>query len=596
MPSLPKHLGVWSWAGIVIANMIGAGVFVSAGFMAQDMGPGTLLLAWVVGSLLALCGTRAYATVAALVPRSGGEYRYISDLLHPALGYLAGWATLLLGFSAPIAINAVAAASFAETLVPLPSIQAVAALSIVAMTAVHALNMTLSRRTQNGLVLVKLVLVAGFVVLGLAAGSSAWPSWTPPRASEGFPLDAFVKSLFYIAYAFSGWNAAIYVAEEFRDPARDVPRSMAAGCILVAALYLLVNWIFVANLTPDRAAAVFNYEESRVTLGHLVTQDLIGPRGAGVMSAFAVVAFLSTMSAMMFVGPRVCAAMAEDGFLPRALVGGEGRPPVASVVLQGPLLVLLFTHGLQQTLQGVGAVLTLFSALTAFSLFWVRFRRRAGRPPLQASRAPGSRGVGRVDALVRPRGSSRLLAWLLAVTAVTLVAYAATARAIAQDDALEKEARRSAPVVEARGLGEAGGRAPGARPGSAVRRRAAGRSRRPATRRSPGQRAARDGLDDEDAEAGLGAAQETLQQPRARLVGELVRREGRDHACGRSRERARGRVAPDGAAAEAELAVGPERFLDRPRASIHALEGRPAARLHEPAAPAPVPQPRSSGR
>jgi len=429
MPSLPKHLGVWSGAGIVIANMIGAGVFVSAGFMAQDMGPGTLLLAWVVGSILALCGTRAYATAAILVPRSGGEYRYISDLLHPALGYLAGWATLLLGFSAPIAINAVAAASFAETLVPLPSIQAVAALSIVAMTAVHASNLTLSRRTQNGLVLVKLLLVAGFVGLGLVAGSNAWPSWTPPNASAGFPLEPFAKSLFYIAYAFSGWNAAIYVAEEFRDPGRDVPRSMAAGCILVAALYLLVNWIFVANLTPERAAAVFDYEKSRITLGHLVTQDLIGPRGAGVMSAFAVLAFLSTMSAMMFVGPRVCAAMAEDGFLPRALVGGEGRPPAASVALQGVLsLGLLFTHGLQETLQNVGAILTLFSALTGFSLFWVWLRRpELPRPPAGSLVCAAVYVVSAAWLLYFGlKGSSHLLVWLLAPTLVALVAYAAT--------------------------------------------------------------------------------------------------------------------------------------------------------------------------
>lgn len=429
MPSLPKHLGVWSGAGIVIANMIGAGVFVSAGFMAQDMGPGTLLLAWVVGSILALCGTRAYAAAAALVPRSGGEYRYISELLHPALGYLAGWATLLLGFSAPIAINAVAAASFAETLVPLPSIQVVAGLSIVAMTAVHALNLTFSRRTQNGLVLVKLLLVAGFVSLGLVAGRNAWPSWTPPNVSAGFPLDPFVRSLFYIAYAFSGWNAAIYVAEEFRDPARDVPRSMAAGCILVAALYLLVNWIFVANLTPERAAAVFDYEKSRVTLGHLVTQDLIGPRGAGVMSAFAVLAFLSTMSAMMFVGPRVCAAMAGDGFLPRGLAGGGARPPVASVILQGVLsLGLLFTHGLQETLQNVGAILTLFSALTGFSLFWVWLRRpELRRPPASSLACAAVYIVSAVWMLwFGIRGSSRLLQWLLVPTAVALVAYAAT--------------------------------------------------------------------------------------------------------------------------------------------------------------------------
>ena len=429
MSTASRHLGVWSGAGIVIANMIGSGVFVSAGFMAQDMGPGPLLLAWVVGGALALAGTLAYATASRLVPRSGGEYRYLSDLMHPALGYLAGWATLLLGFSAPIAINAVAAASFAGTLLPLPSVQGVAAASILAMTLVHALDLDLSRRTQNGLVVVKLALVVGFVLLGLVAGSSAWPGWAPPRPTSGFPLAAFATSLFYIAYAFSGWNAAIYVAEEFHDPGRDVPRSMAAGCALVAALYLLVNWIFVANLTPERAAAVLHYEQSRVTLGHLVTQDLIGPRGAAVMSAFAVVTFLSTMSAMTFAGPRVCAAMAEDGFLPRVLAGRTGRPPAASVALQGALaLALLYTHRLQETLQNVGAILTLFSALTAFSLFWVRFRRPELRRPSAASLAAAGLYVVSAGWMLYfgLQGHTHLVGWLLAVVAFTLLAYVVT--------------------------------------------------------------------------------------------------------------------------------------------------------------------------
>jgi APA family basic amino acid/polyamine antiporter len=287
-----------------------------------------------------------------------------------------------------------------------------------------------SRRSQNVLVFLKLVLVVGFVGLGLLAGSNAWPSWTPPNPSPGFPLRPFVTSLFFIAYAFSGWNAAIYVSEEFHDPRRDVPRSMAAGCVLVAVLYLLVNWIFVANLTPQRSSIVSQYETSRVTLGHLVVQDLIGPGGAGVMSAFAVVAFLSTMSAMMFVGPRVCAAMAADGFLPRALVGGkEGRPPAASVVTQGALsLALLFTHGLGETVQNVGAILTLFSALTGFSLFWVWLRRpELPRPPATSLVCAGLYVVSAVWMLYFGlRGSSHLLEWLLVPTVVALVAYAVT--------------------------------------------------------------------------------------------------------------------------------------------------------------------------
>ena len=431
MSERPGILGLWSGVGIVAANMIGAGVFLSAGFMAQDMGPGTILLAWTVGAIVALAGARAYAAVSRLVPLSGGEYRYLSDLFHPSLGYLAGWASLLLGFSAPVAVDALAAGAFAGTLLPGADARVVGGMLIVALTVLHAAGLQLSKWTQNGLVLVKAVLLLGFVAVGLACGHNQWPTWTPPGATAGFPLRAFAASLFFIAFAFSGWNAAVYASEEFRSPERDVPRAMLIGCALVAALYIAVNWVFVANLTPQRAQAVFTYETSRVTLGHLVMQDLVGPTGAKVMSGFVIVAFVSAMSAMTFAGPRVYAAMAADGFLPRSLVAQAGRPPAWSVALQGAIaLVILYAHELAQVMQNVGAILTLFAALTAVSLFRVRFRRSAqpGPPPL----ALGAAGLYAASALWMLyfgfQGKTHLLGWLLAVAAVALVAYAATPR------------------------------------------------------------------------------------------------------------------------------------------------------------------------
>jgi APA family basic amino acid/polyamine antiporter len=425
MSAPSRILGLWSGVGIVVANMIGAGVFLSAGFMAQDMGPGTLLLAWVVGAILALAGSKAYAALAVLVPRSGGEYRYLSAMLHPALGYLAGWASLLLGFSAPMAIDAVAAGAFTGTLVPGVDARLVGAGIIVTLTALHAFGLMLSKWTQNLLVSVKALLLLGFVGVGLALGHNAWPTWTPPNPSDGFPLGAFMRSLFFIAFAFSGWNAAAYAAEEFHSPERDVPRAMLIGCSLVAVLYLLVNWVFVANLTPVRAAAVFGYETSRVTLGHLVMRDIVGETGAKVMSVFVIVAFVSSMSAMTFVGPRVYAAMAADGFLPRALAAKAGRPPVWSVVLQGALaLVILYVHELAQVMQNLGALLTLFAALTAASVL----RARAAAP--LASRLAGGLYAGSAVWMLYFgfQGKTHLLPWLAAVAGVALVAFLVTRR------------------------------------------------------------------------------------------------------------------------------------------------------------------------
>ncbi len=365
--------------------------------------------------------------MAALIPRSGGEYRYLSELLHPSLGYLAGWASLLLGFSAPIAVDAYAAASYAGTLFRgAPDPRWLAAALVAAFTAAHALGLRSSRWTQDLFALSKAALVLGFIAVGLAFGTNRWPAWTPPQAPAGFPLQPFMSSLFYIAYAFSGWNTAIYAAEEFRQPRRDVPRALLVGCGLVAISYLLVNWIFVANLTPERARAVFSSETARVTLGHLITRDLLGDAGARAMSLLVIVVFLSAMSAMTFAGPRVYAAMARDGFLPRRLAGTAGRPPAASIVLQGLVaLALVATHELRQLLENVGAILTLFTALTAAGLFRAAL---AGRDVPKGGLAAAALYVASAGFMLwfGFRGSTHLLLWIAAAAAVALAAYLAT--------------------------------------------------------------------------------------------------------------------------------------------------------------------------
>src|SRR5438552_3572642 len=159
---MARRLGLFSGIGLVVANMIGAGVFLSTGFMAQELGPGPVLLSWVTGAVLALAGTLAYAEVARIVPRSGGEYRYLSELLHPVFGYLAGWTSLLVGFSAPIAISAFAAGSYLAILFPAVSAFAAAVVIIGAVTAAHLGAGALSRATQNGLVAIKAALLVGF--------------------------------------------------------------------------------------------------------------------------------------------------------------------------------------------------------------------------------------------------------------------------------------------------------------------------------------------------------------------------------------------------------------------------------------------------
>jgi APA family basic amino acid/polyamine antiporter len=414
----------------VVANMVGAGVFLSAGFMAQELSAGWILLAWFVGALLAMAGARAYAEAALIIPRSGGEYRYLSELFHPALGYLAGWASLLVGFSAPTAISAYAAAAFVFALRGGGDARFGAALVIIALSLFHASALPVSKRTQNSLVIAKSALLAAFVLLGVSLGRNEWPTWTPPRDSESHAAP-FATALFFVAYAFSGWNAASYAAEDFKRPRRDVPLAMLIGCAVVGAAYLLVNWVLVANLTPEAALIVFEYEEARVTLAHLVAERFAGGVGSAIASLGIATILVSSASAMLLVGPRVYAEMARDGFLPAALAGRPGSPPRTSVLLQGALAIaLLYLNTIAELLNNVAAVLVLFSGLVALSLFLVKRRR----PDLRAPR-PAALVAAGVYALSSAwmlfyafENQTGLLLWLAAAFGAGLLAYAYAAR------------------------------------------------------------------------------------------------------------------------------------------------------------------------
>lgn len=422
----PEKLHVLTGTGLVIANMIGAGVFLSAGFMAQDLGPMTIMLAWVVGAVLALTGTLAYAGVIKVLPKSGGEYRFLSDLLHPWVGYMAGWSSILIGFAGPIAVDAIAAGCFLQTILPAVNPELVGVAVVLSITLLHTFDLSLSKWTLNWLVSIKVLLLIVFMVLGFIAGSHSLPDWSPIASSSTVPIAPFMASLFYIAFAFSGWNAAVYAAEEFDNPQRDVPRSMFIGCLAVALLYLLLNWIFVTNIHPDQASVVLSYDTAKITLGHILMSDLLGDAGGKVMSGFLVAAFISATSAMVFSGPRVYAAMAEDGYLPRMLRAKDGKPPVGSVLLQGAVAtIIIFTQNLQNILHDIGAILTLFSALTAASLLWVRYRRRGS---VTVSRITVVAAVVFIISAVFMfyygiKANTNLLQWIVLIVIIASIAY-----------------------------------------------------------------------------------------------------------------------------------------------------------------------------
>lgn len=364
------HITIGTGVGLVLANMIGAGVLLSAGFMAETMGPSEIMFSWVFGLGVALCGTRAYGFVAAVSQKSGGEYRYLTDYIHPFAGFLAGASSLVLGFAAPIAVDAIAIGAYASILgAPWPP-RLIAAVVVISLALLHIRGFRTSDRVQNVLVLGKLAAILCFVGVGLTYGARVWPSWEPAAATHGFPVQSFFANQYWIVFAFAGWNAAIYAAAEFRNPIRDVPRAMLIGCALVGILYLLVNWIFVANMTSEMGRVVFDYETTRITLGHAIMEKLIGPQGAIFASALVILAFLAAISAMTFVGPRVYAEMGRDGVLPEFFAGTDGNPPWAATALQTCIaLAFLLRTDVLAAVGMVGGLLMLSSAATCCCVF-----------------------------------------------------------------------------------------------------------------------------------------------------------------------------------------------------------------------------------
>ena len=448
--NLGPGFGLWTGVGLLVADTVGVGVLTNTGYMAGRLGPREILLAWLVGGVMAMAGARCYAALAEIIPRSGGEYRYLSDLMHPFLGTLAGWTSLLVGFSAPVALAAATAGPFFATIVPGVPAVAVSVSLIVFATISQGFDLGWSKRTQDVLALVKGILLIGFVAVGLIWGDNRPPTWHAVHPSEGFPLRPFAVSLVYIAFAFSGWNTVTYAAGEFRNPRKTVPRAMLIGTAAVAVGYLVVNWIFVANLSGERLSAWLSEDTSRITLAHLLIDRLAGARAAWLASLFVVLSLTSSVMSMTMIGPRVSSAMAREGFLPRFLAGRASRPPLGAVLLQSLLaLVLLATHGFEQLLRSVGAILTLTSGLTVTALLALRFRQTAFPRPSSFVVA---------CALAYVAGSSWILWYSLTDAPFTLVwiAFVTVAAAIAY--ALTVRSRRAvAETVQSSGPGASGG-------------------------------------------------------------------------------------------------------------------------------------------
>lgn len=392
-PVLLRQIGLASATALVVSNMVGTGIFTTTGFLAGDLGsPPLILLIWVVGALCALIGAFCYSELGINLPSSGGEYIYLTRAYGPTWGFMSGWVSFFAGFSAPIAAAALAFSDYLGYFFPALKQEnahafagsgdwtfrfggaQLAACTLVAMfTLLNCVGVQRTARVQNALTLLKVTVLAGFVVLGFAFGAGDWNHFSQPAARwTQTPVPAqFAISLFWIYVAYSGWNAATYVAEELKQPARTLPLALLLGTSIVAALYLLLNTLFIYAVRPEQMKGV-------VAVGSLAAGNLFGSQVGGVFAALMAVSLMSTVNAMVTIGPRVYYAMANNGaFLKSAAaVHPRWHTPVYAILAQGVCTMLLTVTPFPQLVVYIGFTLNFFAVMSVASLF--RFRKREG--------------------------------------------------------------------------------------------------------------------------------------------------------------------------------------------------------------------------
>ncbi|MFN8573980.1 MAG: amino acid permease [Gemmatimonadaceae bacterium] len=371
---IARHLGFSTAVAVIVSNMVGTGVFTSLGFQVGGTHSGFALLAlWGVGGLVALCGALSYAELGVAYPHSGGEYVYLGRVYSKLMGFLGGWVSMTVGFAAPIALAALAFGRYLSATIPIqPMVASLAVLVLVAM--VHAWDLHLARRFQVSLTSIVLALIVGFIVAGVAYRTPQPLSFAPtPAAWSELGQPAFAVSLIFVSYAFSGWNAAGYVAGEVEHPSRTIPLSLTVGTILVACLYLLLNWTFLRTIPLERLNGV-------VEVGALSAQAMFGPSGGRIMSGMIAMVLVATISGLVLAGSRVTEAVTRD-LVRLSLIGRRTsrNVPRNAILLQIAFTIaLLLTGSVERVMTYAGFTLNLNTTLAVIGVYVLR-RREPGR-------------------------------------------------------------------------------------------------------------------------------------------------------------------------------------------------------------------------
>ena len=371
-----RRVGAFTAACLLVSNAVGIGIFTTTGFMARDLGDPSLILAlWALGGFLALMGALSYAELGAALPRVGGEYVYLRRAYGPLWGFLSGWVSFTLGFGAAIAAGAIGFAEYLRPLLPdgfpLQHPKALALGVVWTLTLLHARGIGWGGPVQIALTLLKVAAIALLIGAGLIWGTGAADpaALAGPPASPGLATGAV--SLVFVLYAYSGWNAAAYIAGEIRTPGRNLPRALIGGTVFICVVYLLLNGVYLHTLSIAELA-----REPVLPVAEKVARRLLGPDGARIVSAMLCVSIAGSLSAMVWAGPRVYQAMASDGLLPRSLARTSAAgAPVGAILLQSVWATgLILSGSFEALIVYSGVALAATSALAVGAVLVLRRR------------------------------------------------------------------------------------------------------------------------------------------------------------------------------------------------------------------------------
>lgn len=359
---------------VVVANMVGTGVFTSLGFQLIDIQSGfVLLMLWAVGGLAAVCGAMTYAELGAAMPRSGGEYNFLARMYHPAAGFVSGWVSATIGFAAPTALAAITFAAYGTSALPIDSGEwtrkLAAAALVIGLTLVHAG----SRRGSGGVQVIFTILKVGVIVFFCAAALAAADPIQPmvflpvPGDSALLTSGAFAVSLIYVSYAYTGWNAATYLSSELEDPQRTLPWILISGTAIVTCLYVALNFVFL-SVAPVESMV------GQVEVGYIAAETAFGEIGGRLTGLVLALLLVSTVSAMTIAGPRVLQVIGEDfdGLKFLARTNEDGIPSTAIYIQSSLAVLFILTSTFESILVFAGFTLALNSFATVLGVFVLR--------------------------------------------------------------------------------------------------------------------------------------------------------------------------------------------------------------------------------